>query len=69
MGKRNRRGKDKMAKHRQNPPWKDIVKENEKFEKYYKVIIYLKYDSFLGCCDRLVFNIYSWSRRNNSKIG
>jgi len=38
MGKRKRRGKDKMAKNRQNPQWKDIVKENVLFESYYQVL-------------------------------
>lgn len=37
MGKRKRRGKDKLTKQRKNPSWKDIVKENELMENYYKV--------------------------------
>lgn len=52
MGKRNRRGKDKMAKNRQNPPWKDIVKENIQFQQYYKKqdLITNEWDTFMEYC-------------------
>ena len=30
-----------MAKNRQNPQWKDIVKENILFENYYQVAMLL----------------------------
>ena len=60
MGKRHRKGKDKMAKNRQNPPWKDIVKQNEKFEKYYKVWMVNIYNTFWQKDELIIFSSTSF---------
>ena len=44
-----------MAKNRQNPPWKDIVKQNEKFEKYYKVWMVNIYNTFWQKDELIIF--------------
>lgn len=53
MGKKRARNKQ-MNKHRANPQWKDIVKENKSFEDYYKaqnlVSSNEEWDEFMKFC-------------------